>query len=173
MDRLEEIGEEIRTGNTDDWRQYWNEASAGRPASPRRENFCRDAILSDLKLRLPRGVDAQREGQFARARRADMRVSYRDFQVPVEIKKNNHRDLWRACRTQLIEQYTRDPATDGYGIYLVFWFGADRIQRSPSGCLPANPQELQERLQERLEETLSEEEARKISIKVIDVSGNP
>ena len=54
------------------------------------------------------------------------------------------------------------------GIYLVFWFGPNLTQRSPSGHRPANPQELRE----RLEETLSEDEARKISIKVIDVSGD-
>ena len=167
-ERLEELGVQIRMGNTDDWRQYWNEASDGRPPSPKHENSCRDAILSDLRRSLPRGVDAQPEGQYARDTRADIRVSYQDFQVPVEIKKNSHADLWRACRTQLIEQYTRDPATDGYGIYLVFWFGPNRTQRSPSRHRPANPQELRERLRE----TLSEDEARKISIKVIDVSGD-
>ena len=88
--------------------------------------------------------------------------------MPVEVKKNSHTDLWRACRTQLIGQYTRDPATDGFGIYLVFWFGPQLTQRSPSGSRPANPQELRE----RLEETLTEDERRKISIKVIDVSGD-
>ena len=168
VDWLNAIGKQIRTGNTDDWRQYWNE-DRGRICSPRHENFCRDAILSDLRLRLrPQGVDAQREGQYARDTRADIRVSCRDFQVPVEIKKNSHPDLWRACRAQLIEQYTRDPATDGYGIYLVFWFGPRLTQRSPSGRRPANPKELRE----RLEKTLSDDERRKISIKVIDVSGD-
>ena len=167
VDWLKKIGDQIRTGNTDDWRQYWNE-DRGRPCSPRHENFCRDAILSDLRQRLPQGVDAQREGQYARDTRADIRVSCRDFQVPVEIKKNSHPDLWRACRAQLIEKYTRDPATDGYGIYLVFWFGSDRTKQSPSGRRPANPQELRG----HLEETLSEEERRKISVKVIDVSGD-
>ena len=168
VDWLNAIGKQIRTGNTDDWRQYWNEVR-GRICSPRHENFCRDAILSDLRLRLrPQGVDAQREGQYARDTRADIRVSCRDFHVPVEIKKNSHPDLWRACRTQLIGQYTRDPATDGFGIYLVFWFGPQLTQRSPSGSRPANPQDLRE----RLGETLTEDERRKISIKVIDVSGD-
>lgn len=168
MDRLGSLGEGIRTGNTDDWRQYWNEDHHGRPRTPKHEDSCRDAILSDLRRSLPRGVDAQPEGQYARDKRADIRISCRDFQVPVEIKKNSHADLWRACRTQLIEQYTRDPATGGYGIYLVFWFGPNLTQRSPSGHRPANPQELRKRLRE----TLSEDEARKISIKVIDVSGD-
>ena len=168
MDRLVELGVHIQAGNTDDWRQYWNEDRHGRPRAPKHEDSCRDAILSDLRRSLPQGVDAQPEGQYARDKRADIRVSCRDFQVPVEIKKNSHADLWGACRTQLIEQYTRDPATDGYGIYLVFWFGPNRTQRSPSGHRPANLQELREHLRE----TLSEDEVRKISIKVIDVSGD-
>lgn len=167
VDRLDEIGEQIRTSNTDDWRKYWNEDRYGRRDSPKHEESCRDAMLSDLRLRLPQGVDAQPEGQYAGDTRADIRVSCRDFQVPVEIKKNGHSDLWRACRAQLIKQYTRDPATDGYGIYLVFWFGSHLTQRVPSGRRPASPQELRE----HLEETLTEDERRKISIKVIDVSG--
>ena len=168
VDWLEKIGDQIRTGNTDDWRQYWNEDHHGQPCTPKHENSSRDAILSDLRQSLPPRVDAQPEGQYARDTRADIRVSCQEFQVPVEIKKNSHPDLWRACRAQLIEQYTRDPATDGYGIYLVFWFGPHLTQRAPSGLRPANPQELRE----RLEESLTEDERRKISIRVIDVSGD-
>ena len=69
-------------------------------------------------------------------------------------------------RNQLIAKYTIDPDTDGYGIYLVFWFGKDRTQPPPSGTRPANAEELKE----RLEATLSPDEARKISVCVIDVS---
>ena len=166
MDRLRELAVQIRTGNTDDWRQYWNEDSYGRPCSPKPENSCRDALLSDLQQRLPHGVDAQPEGQYANDKRADIRVSCRGFQVPVEVKKNDHRDLWRACKDQLIKQYTSNPATNGYGIYLVFWFGKDCTQPPPSGTRPDSPQELEERLKARL----SEDEARKISVCVIDVS---
>ena len=163
-DLLCELAVKIRTGNTDDWRQYWNE----KPRTPRHENFCRDALLSDLRERLPDGVDAEPEGQYARDKRADIRVPCRDFQVPVEVKKNGHRDLWSALKNQLIKQYTSDPATDGYGIYLVFWFGKTYTQPSPSGPRPDNSQELQT----KLEATLSEGLARKVSVCVIDVSGD-
>ena len=163
-DRLCELAVKIRTGNTDDWRQYWNE----QPRTPRHENFCRDALLSDLRERLPDGVDAQPEGQYARDRRADIRVSCRDFQVPVEVKKNGHRNLWSAMKNQLIKQYANDPSTNGYGIYLVFWFGKNYTQPPPTGLRPDNPQELQT----KLEATLSEDLARKVSVCVIDVSGD-
>ena len=165
MDRLRELADQIRSGNTDDWRQYWNEPHK-KPPTPKHEDRCRDALLSDLRQRLPQGVDAQPEGQYTNDKRADIRVSYEDFQVPVEIKKNMHRDLWRACKDQLIKLYTSAPDTDGYGIYLVFWFGKDRTQPPPSGTRPANAKELKK----RLEATLSPDEARKISVCVIDVS---
>ena len=170
MDRLLELAGQIRRGNTDDWRQYWNEPHEQIP-TPKHEELCRDALLSDLRQRLPQGIDAQPEGQYANDTRADIRVSYGDFQVPVEIKKNMHRDLWSALRNQLIAQYTIDPGTDGYGIYLVFWFGeidGCRTPPPPSGTLPANPKELQKRLE--VEAKLSPDEARKISVCVIDVS---
>ena len=167
VDRLHELARQIRTGNTDDWHHYWNEPH-GQSPTPKHEDRCRKALLSALRLRLPPEVDAQPEGQYANDKRADIRVSCRDFQVPVEIKKNLHRDLWSAPRNQLIAKYTTDPATSGHGIYLVFWFG--RIGRKgtppPTGTPPTTAAELQDRLQA----TLSPAEARKISICVVDVS---
>ncbi len=167
-DQLCGLAEKIRTGNTDDWRQYWNENDDGKPGAPKRENTCRDTLLSDLRERLPQDIDAQPEGQYARDKRADMRVSYSDFQIPIEVKKNGHRDLWSALQNQLIQRYTIDPATEGFGIYLVFWFGQGCTQPSPSGPRPASPRELQV----KLEATLAEDQARKISVCVIDVSGD-
>ena len=129
-DRLAELGDRIRNGNTDDWRQYWNENEYGRPCKPKHEESCRDALLSGLRQCLPDELDAQPEGQYANDKRADIRISCRDFQIPVEIKKNSHPKLWSALRDQLIAHYTRDPATDGYGIYLMLWFGELDGQRT-------------------------------------------
>ena len=166
MDRLCDLAIQIRTGNTDDWRQYWNEDKPGMPATPKHEDFCRDALLSDLRARLPEGVDAQPEGQYAGDKRADIRIAYKNFSVPVEIKKSTHRDLWSAARNQLIAKYTSDPATGGYGIYLVFWTGETEIPGASSGPPPSTAEELRQRLQA----TLTDDEARKISICMVDVS---
>ena len=163
---LRVIGQRIRTSNTDDWRQYWDDDSQYRPDRPKHENRCRDALLSDLRNELPSAVDAQPEGEYAQDRRADIRIACDDFHVPVEVKKNEHPDLWSAPQNQLIKHYASDPATGGFGIYLVFWFGADRTQLAPSGKRPATPEELETRLLE----TLSEEELRRVSVCVIDVS---
>ena len=168
VDRIHEIAEEIQTGNTDDWRPYWNEDSYGRPCSPKPENSCRDALLSKLKERLPHGVAAQPEGPYANDARADIRISRCNFNVPVEIKKSCHRDLWSAIKTQLIAQYTRDPDADGYGIYLVLWFGYTEDCRPAMGSGPQLKSASE--LENRLSSTLSAAENLKISICVIDVA---
>ena len=161
------IARNIRDGNTSDWRQYWNKG--GETWRPAHEDDCRDALLSDLKAKLHAlGVDAVPEGRYADAKRSDIRVSFGGFNVPVEIKKSSSRDLWSAIRNQLIARYTRDPGAGGYGIYLVFWFGndPDACQPPESGTRPKNAAELEERLRG----TLTSEEARLISICVIDVA---
>ena len=165
MDHLAGLARDIRKGNTDDWRQYWNEPR-GRSPTPKHEDQCRDALLSDLRRLLPEEVGAEPEGQHSNDKRDDILVSRQDLRVPVEIKRNKNRSLWSALRDQLIAQYTSDPATGGYGIYLVFWFGRDGTPPPPTGAPPATAEELQDRLQA----TLTPAEARKISICVIDVS---
>ena len=173
VDRLDEIARKIRGSSTSDWRQYWNVDSYNRSQDQKPEDACRDNLLSDLQEKLkPLGIDAQPEGQYANDKRADIRVSYTHpsagyFQVPLEIKKNSHPKLWSAIHDQLIAKYASDPETDGYGIYLVFWFGEEYTETpSSSDGYPANAEEMKE----RLEALLSPDEARKISVCVIDVS---
>ena len=169
LDFLTELARNIRDGNTSDWRQYWNwnGNSHRQPSKPMHEDHCRDRLLSDLRSRVGRlDIDAAPEGRYADAKRSDIRVSYGGFNVPVEIKKSKHRNLWSAIRNQLIAKYTRDPGADGHGIYVVFWFGKKHCQPPESGPRPSNAAELEERLRD----TLSPEEARKIRICVIDVA---
>ena len=166
VDRFDEIADRIRTNNANYWRPYWNEDKNQKPTNPKHENSCRDALLDDLRLYFP---TAEPEVQHIGNTRTDICVVYPDFRVPVEIKKNSHQKLWSSLRNQLIAQYTIDTDTDGYGIYLVFWFGeidGCRTPPPPSGTRPANAEELKE----RLEATLSFDEALKISVCVIDVS---
>ena len=171
VDRIDEMGGRIRDDNANGWRPFWNEDPRSRVGTtPKHEDSCRDVLLGELRRWLPGEVDVQPEGRYANDKRADIRVSCRDFQVPVEIKKNVHPSLWSAPREQLIARYVRDPATDGYGIYVVLWFGEKingrRTPPPPSGIPPRGPDALRQRLQD----TLTAEEARKISLCVIDVS---
>ena len=165
-DRLGDISLDLRGGNSNIWRQFWNEDKHGRLTEPKHEDSCRDSLLETLRHRLPSRVDLQPEGHYAADGRADIRVSFDDFNVPIEIKKNYHPELWRALHEQLIAKYTTDPATSGHGIYLVLWFGADKTTSPPDRNRPATSEELRE----RLEAVLDADESRKVVVIVLDVT---
>ncbi len=165
-DHFETISDHVQGDSANLWRQFWNEDSYRRPTKGKPEDSCRDVLLADLKHRLPSGVDAAPEGRYAADRRADMRAFFGGFNIPIEIKKNSHPDLWSALRNQLIDRYTTDPVTSGYGIYLVLWFGPDGTTRPPDGSRPATPDDLRR----VLENELTADEARKISVIVMDVT---
>ena len=169
FDELKELSLKIRHGSTSDWRQHWNVDRHRHPTTPRPEDACRDALLSDLQERLGRlGIDAQPEGVYADDKRSDIRVSFAGFNVPVEIKRSCHPDVWTAVHTQLIAKYTRDPGAAGYGIYLVLWFGdADKCRPTKlDGWAPQTAEDV--RL--RIEQSLDDRETRLISVCVLDVA---
>ena len=169
LDELESLARRTRDGSTSDWRQHWNVDGYKHATSPRPEDACRDAVLSDLKLRMePLEIDAQPEGVYADDKRSDIRVSFGGFNVPVEIKRSCHDDLWTAVREQLIAKYTREPGAAGYGIYLVLWFG-DCARCPPTKCGGWAPKTAED-VKRRLEGLLSDEERRLVSICVVDVS---
>ena len=167
-DKLELLAAQIRDGNTDDWRQYWSEDSSRQVTGPKHENSCRDALLSDLRQLLPGGVDAQPEGHYARDKRADIRVSFNGSAIPVEIKKDSHRKLWSAVADQLVQKYTIDPESSGFGMYLVLWFGLGKMPVPPTGRRPKTPEALRQRLEEQLQGPYRH----KVRVVVIDVSGS-
>ena len=169
FDELKDLSLKIRDGSTSDWRQHWNVDSHNHPTSPKPEDACRDALLSDLQERLGHlGIDAQPEGVYAEDKRADIRVSFAGFNVPVEIKRSCHRDVWTAVRSQLITKYTRDPEAAGYGIYLVLWFG-DTEECRPKKYEEWTP-ETAEDVRLKIQESLDDQEERLISVCVVDVS---
>ena len=168
-DILATIARDIRDGANSGWRDFWNVDSHGRVTHPRPENRCRDQLGRMLVSRVAvLGVDVQSEAQYADDKRADIRLSVPGYNIPVEIKRSCHDDWWSSIKTQLIAKYTRDPGTDGYGIYLVFWFGeAEGCRAVPaSGRKPKSPDDIRQVLLS----VLSDQERRKISVCVIDVS---
>ncbi len=168
VDQLAILAREIRDGNADDWRLFWNEDSAGKPITPKSENSCRDALLGMLRLRLqPLYLDTQPEVHYADDTRTDIRVSGPSGTpaIPIEIKKADNRTLWSAIKKQLIQRYTRDPAAGGHGIYLALWFGTTcMVPRS--GTRPKSPLELEERLRQQL----SPKQRRLVRVVVLDIS---
>ena len=172
LDALEKLADDIRNGVANAWRQYWDWGQNSRkrePLKPKPENDCRDILLSGLATVLENyQVDAQPEGRYADDRRADIRISYgSNLAIPIEIKKNSHIDIWRGITEQLVPKYTRDPKSDGYGVYLVFWFGVDSMRVvSPDGATPQEPTELKNLLEEQLDPELS----KRIHVIIVDVA---
>ena len=169
FDELKALSYKIRDGGTSDWRQHWNVDGYNRPKSPKPEDGCRDALLSDLQERLGLlDIDAQPEGVYADNKRSDIRVSFAGFNVPVEIKRSCHADVWTAVHSQLIAKYTRDPGAAGYGIYLVLWFG-DAEKCRPTKSEGWSP-ETAEAVRLRIEQSLDDRERHLISVCVVDVA---
>ncbi|TDK59578.1 hypothetical protein E2I14_18690 [Sapientia aquatica] len=149
FDHLTDLKNKIRNGNANEYRQYWSYDSENKTLHlPKPENDCRDILYSLLSPYFRKlHVEVAKEGNYADDMRADLKISYRgvsEFNIPIEIKKDYHRDLWKAIDTQLIAKYVRDPGTDGHGIYLVFWFGQNNILPSPQGKKPRSSSELEQ-----------------------------
>jgi hypothetical protein len=127
MDELRQLRAELHTTDTMPWKRYWNFDSNGKVARPRIENECRDHLLDRLrdrlqKYRIAAAVPEARRGEDTRADMLILTEAGRN--LPVEAKRHFHEDIWNAASTQL-QGYTADPGADGFGIYLVFWFGND------------------------------------------------
>ena len=169
FEHLCDIARNIRDGNTNDFRQYWSYDKDNKILEKSKpENDCRDALLSDLKVRFDKlGIEIQKEGYYVEDKRSDIKISFggaSGFNVPIEIKKDHHANLWTSMHEQLIAQYVRDPGTDGHGIYLVFWFGGKGMRPPSDGKKPRSAKELEDRLRG----TLKPEEKHRILVCVID-----
>ena len=168
-DRVSAVGEKVRDGDAGLWGNFWNEGLYGKAVDPKVEPSCGRALLNALRSELPEGVEIELEAAYAGGTRADMRItaSWLDFAVPVETKVTSSRGLWTAVTDQLIPRYTRDPRSDGYGVYVVFWHGAEYAKRpTPEGKPPDTPDELQDRLTQQLAADVQQ----KVSVIVLDVS---
>ena len=162
------ISAELRDGPTDGWKGMWNVDTHGKATEPRPEDNCRDWVLELLRQRLlPIKVAAEREGQYAEHKRADIKAIIGSINLPVEIKRHFHPDVWTAPRDQLKKLYARDPGTAGRGIYLVFWFGigAGSVpMRATEGAEIHTPAQLEAALLEALQPS----ERESLEIIVID-----
>jgi hypothetical protein len=144
---LEDIAVEIGESNSDLYRQFWTEDKQNN--KHKEENSCRDVILSMLKDRFASvGVQCDPEVDAVGDKRTDIRLSYKtELALPIEIKGEWNKALWSGGQNQLINQYVNSKS-DGYGIYLVLWFGV-KYQLSPKdgGKKPTSPKDLETRLQ--------------------------
>lgn len=169
VDHLRDIERHLRGADDFSVRLFWT-AGNGGSLIPKNENECRNVLLGILRARMSAlGIGVIPERLAADEMRADLRLEYlasgRLLAVPVEIKKENSANLWLAWRDQLQRLYTIDPAADGYGIYLVLWFGkAPRASPDGERFRDANAMER------RLLQCISESDRTRLRVCVLDLS---
>lgn len=169
-DHLRLLAEEFRHGPTDGYKMFWNVDQYGRPVNPIPENDCRDRLLEHLRPRvMPLGVAPESEGHYADDNRADIKALAGRLNIPVEIKRHYHTELWTAPLQQFKQLYVRDPGTEDRGIYLVLWFGNvyKPVPVPPAGI--TRPQTAAQ-LEQALHQAIPEREHRLLNIIVIDCS---
>ena len=174
-ERLHQLAKRIRDGSTDDWILYWNrdptDQTGRKVTEPMLENPCRRVLVSALQSLLePNDVVVSQDEQVAEEKRPDIMAHFHPHAVPIEIKRSSSDVVWTAADAQLRTRYCRDPRSDGYGIFLVLWFGADYLGKAPPrGRRPESAGELAD----RLEAQLAPQHRLKIEVVVIDVSAPP
>lgn len=133
MEELGRLRAELRTSDSTPWKRYWNVDSTGKVTTPLVENECRDHLLERLRDRLQRYqiVAAIPEARRGERTRADMLIlTGAGRNLPVEAKRHYHAEIWQAASSQL-QGYAAEEGADGFGIYLVFWFGND-VEPTPA-----------------------------------------
>lgn len=164
-EHLDDLARRFAGGDANEWRSFWNEDPFGRPLEPKSEDSCRDTLLTALRRRLGRRYQVTPEARHAGGARSDLLVRANGYAVPVEIKREGHRELWTAVSEQLIPRYTTSPEAAGRGIYLVLWFGGEIAARPPKGIPPTTP----ETLRRRLLESLPRNHRDRVEVRVLDV----
>jgi hypothetical protein len=133
------------------------------------ENDCRDRLIDLLLPRMNDRILLMPEVQMPESKRVDIDVIRGRVGLPIEIKGQWHKHLWDAPAGQLDSLYARDWRADGYGVFLVLWFGekvAKRLTASPDGVRPATPDVLKVMLEERI----PPERRAKIAVFVLDLT---
>lgn len=135
-DVISSLQKHLRYGDINGLVQFWRPADDGSLV-PRGENECRDVLLQMLRQPLlEHQVQLEKESYAAHDTRADLRASAvvgdERIVVPIEIKKDNNRDVFTAWRDQLVDRYAQDPYADHTGMYIVLWFGKG-TRMSPKG----------------------------------------
>jgi hypothetical protein len=163
MDHLDTLQVYLRGSDVDTRDMFYD---GGEPLT---ENSCRNRLIDLLRPRVNEAILLMPETQMPANKRVDIDVIHGCIGLPIEIKGQWHDKLWEAPVGQLDERYTRDWRADGYGVFVVLWFGdgtRKKLTAPPTGTSPTTPAELQA----MLEATLPLERRSKIAVFVLDLS---
>ncbi|NIA57465.1 hypothetical protein HAV22_27955 [Massilia sp. TW-1] len=146
INELEVVQAKIRSDDAESWRGFFDDKGV-----PYDEERCRDHLLGLLRQGSDE-VTLEPETHVASDKEVDITCSAGTLRMPIEIKGQWHKDLWRAADKQLTALYTRDWRAEDRGTYLVLWFGPNvpsnkELYRSPQGVAkPQTPEQLRDLL---------------------------
>jgi len=127
-------------------------------------------------LSLPTGVQAHPEHQMRSESRVDIGLvkNSPDLLLPIEAKGQWNSGLYTKVVEQLEPKYATHWQAGGRGIYLVYWLGAEQHEKRDKVCKPRGEPRptTPEELKVRIEECLPQEMRDRISVVVLDITGN-
>jgi hypothetical protein len=173
LQHLEDLNPLIAGTNVDPFKRFWNEDSHGKAVNPKNEESCRDYLIELLRTRtIAQKISIEPEVHMAADKRADIVASAPQMKLVVEIKRDYHAEVWVAIAEQLERFYTRDPEAQGYGIYVVLWFGTKRTSEIRIPPSPYKRPGSASEMQGVLQSLIPEGKRHRIGVVVLDVSGD-
>lgn len=172
MWHLDGLRQHIGSANIDVSNQFWNTNGYDHKSDPKSEGICRDALVGLLRAKTSAfQITIDPEGHMANDKRADIVAILPGMKLVFELKRDYHKDVWVAIQTQLERLYTRDTDASGFGIYVVFWFGASRGSTLAKPPAPFGRPKTAEEMQNILQSLVAVNQSEKIGVVVLDVSG--
>jgi hypothetical protein len=169
LEHLDALASEYKGGATDSYKKFWR-IEGKKLVSPQSETYCRDRIAEDLETRIKAfSMHIEPEGTHKAQKSSDIKVVYGSHILPIEIKKNNNKEIWTGLTEQLQNQYSIDPKAMGYGLYLGLWFGKEEQCSLPRGAKGKKPESALE-LKNRLVSQIPEDHKNLVEVLVIDLS---
>lgn len=123
VDELATAQAKIKSDDAESWRGFYDDNGV-----PFVEERCRDHLLGLLRQG-SNEITFDPETHIAGDKEVDIACSVGTLRIPIEVKGQWHKDLWKGADIQLDTLYTPDWRAEGRGIYLVLWFGN---QQQPS-----------------------------------------
>lgn len=169
MDEINDLEKNLRTNNYNSVDElFWENGK------PRIENVCRNILAHHLEPWLKNyHILLAPETKQTKNRNCDILMQHHNnglMHIPIEIKGQWHPELWTAHKTQL-KDYSEGYHTNGYGIYLILWFGDNEHQnRKLKTCNELDTQP--ETIDKMYDALLSKirEHSKKIQLIVFDLS---
>ena len=144
---LESLQQDITGSDVYPSQMFWNTDS--NTPKPKKENECRNVLVHELRSKLTSyGLSFAPGAQSVRDSKVDIRVCAHDsnISIPIEIKCSTSLRLMRGLREQLMGKYARQKEHQGYGLFLVLWFGKAYLK----GDDFAKPKDLQRALEKEI-----------------------